>query len=157
MKLLLLVVGKTDVAPIATLIEEYRQRICRYISFEIEVIPDPKNRASRTAEELRTLEGNEILSRLQPSDKAFLLDERGNEYTSTQLAELLRKAFVAGGKRIVWIIGGPYGFSPQVYERVPGRISLSQLTFTHTMVRLFAVEQIYRVCTIWNNEPYHHT
>lgn len=156
MKLLLLVVGKTDVPEIATLVEQYTQRIRHYLPFEIEVIPDPKNRSSKSVEELRESEADEILSRLLPSDKAFLLDERGKEYTSQALASQMQKALSMGGKRLVWIIGGPYGFSPRVYEAVPQRISLSQLTFTHIMVRLFAVEQIYRVCTIWRNEPYHH-
>lgn len=156
MKMTLLVVGATDIKPIIPLIEQYVARIARYVPFEICVIPDPKNRSSLSEKEQKEWEGREILARLQPHDCSILLDERGSHYTSRAFAEMINKQMVAGYKRIVWIVGGPYGFAPAVYEAIPRRWSLSQLTLPHSLVRLFAVEQIYRAFTILNHEPYHH-
>jgi 23S rRNA (pseudouridine1915-N3)-methyltransferase len=156
MKMVLLTVGATDIKAIVPLIEQYAGRIGRYVPFELAVIPDPRNRGSLPEKEQKEWEGKEILARLTPNDCAILLDEKGTEFTSRELSVFLNKQMVAGYKRIVWIVGGPYGFAPAVYSAVSRRWSLSRLTFPHSLVRLFAVEQLYRAFTILNNEPYHH-
>ena len=155
MKITLLVVGKTTDVRLATLIDDYRQRLTHYVPFEFVVIPDIKNAKSLTQEQLKTAEGQAILSYLTPAMDVLLLDEHGREYRSIEYADFLQKK-MASGKDLTLIIGGAYGFSDSVYQRANGQLSLSRMTFSHQMIRLMAIEQIYRAMTILRNEPYHH-
>ena len=155
MKISLLVIGKTTDSRLEALIDEYTKRLKHYVSFELVVVPDSKNAKSLSEEQLKTQEGLEILRRLTPSMEVYLLDEHGREFRSIEYADWLQKR-MASGKDLTLIIGGAYGFSPAVYERANGKISLSQMTFSHQMIRLLAVEQLYRAMTILRNEPYHH-
>ena len=155
MKITLLVVGKTTDQRLVSLIEDYRQRLTHYVPFDLVVIPDLKNTKGLSEAQIKTTEGNEILRCLTPSAEAVLLDEHGREFRSVEFAEWLQKR-MSSGRDLTLIIGGPYGFSPEVYQRANGKISLSQMTFSHQMVRLFTVEQLYRAMTILRNEPYHH-
>ena len=156
MKIVLLVVGKTDSKLMAQATEEYIRRLSHYVSFEMEVIPDVRLGSKLSAEQQKDAEGREILARFRPSDSIVLLDERGREYSSMEFSVLLQKKMLAGTRRMVFVIGGPYGFSPTVQEAVTDRISLSRMTFSHQMIRLFFTEQVYRAMTILNHEPYHH-
>lgn len=156
MKIMLLAVGKTDDDRIASLVEMYVKRLQHYINFEIKIIPDLKNTKNLSADQQKVEEGKLILNQLEKSDFVTLLDEKGKSYTSVLFAQLINKRSVSGLKRLVFIIGGPYGFSSDVYDRGNSKIALSDMTFSHQMVRLFAVEQIYRAFTILRNEPYHH-
>ncbi len=153
---MLIAVGKTSTGYITRAIEEYAARINHYMKFEIAAVPDIKGARSLTPDAQKEREGKAILSMLQPGDAVVLLDERGKELTSRQLAETIDSRACRGVKRLVYIIGGPYGFSPEVYAAVPERLSLSRMTFTHEMIRLFFTEQIYRAMTIIRGEPYHH-
>ena len=155
MRIQLLVVGKTTDSRLEALIDEYTKRLKHYVSFEVVVVADIKNAKSLSEEQLKTQEGLEILRRLTPSMEVWLLDEHGREFRSIEYADWLQKR-MASGKDLTLIIGGAYGFSPAVYERANGKISLSQMTFSHQMIRLLAVEQLYRAMTILRNEPYHH-
>ena len=155
MKISLLVVGKTADAHLQTLIEDYQQRLKHYIPFEFVVIPDIKNAKSVSEEQLKTAEGEAILARLTPAMDVVLLDEHGREFRSMEYADWLQKKMGAG-RDLTLIIGGAYGFSPAVYARANGKLSLSQMTFSHQMIRLMAIEQIYRAMTILRGEPYHH-
>ena len=155
MRISLLVVGKTADERLQSLISEYQQRLKHYIPFEFVVIPDIKNAKSLTQEQLKTAEGQAILSFLTPAMDVLLLDEHGREFRSIEYAEFLQKK-MGSGKDLTLIIGGAYGFSKEVYDRANGKISLSQMTFSHQMIRLMAIEQIYRAMTILRNEPYHH-
>ena len=156
MKILLLVIGKTDLEWLRTGIELYTERISRFVQFEIQVIPDLRNTRNMEPAVQKVREGESILKLLQTSDDVFLLDDKGREMSSPELAQWLEKRMAQSSKRLVFIIGGPYGFSADVYNRVPGRISLSRMTFSHQMVRLRFVEQLYRAFSIINNLPYHH-
>ncbi len=156
MKIVLIVVGKTEQKWLQDGIREYGSRLEHFVQFEIQVIPDLKNNRSMDFQTQKNLEGQSILKLLQPSDDVFLLDDKGRDFTSPGMAAWLEKRMVQSSKRLVFIIGGPYGFSPAVYDRVPGRISLSRMTFSHQMVRLIFVEQLYRAFAILNNLPYHH-
>lgn len=155
MKITLLVVGKTTDQRLQTLIEDYQQRLKHYIPFEMVVIPDLRNAKALTQTQIKEQEGIEILRRITPSMDVILLDEHGREYRSIEYAEWIQKK-MAAGRDITFIVGGPYGFSPAVYERANGKISLSKMTFSHQMIRLFFTEQIYRAMTILRGEPYHH-
>lgn len=155
MKISLLVIGKTTDSRLEALIDEYTKRLKHYVSFELVVVPDSKNAKSLSEEQLKMQEGLEILRRLTPSMEVYLLDEHGREFRSIEYADWLQKR-MASGKDLTLIIGGAYGFSPAVYERANGKISLSQMTFSHQMIRLLAVEQLYRAMTILRGEPYHH-
>ena len=155
MKITLMVVGKTNDARLSALIDEYQQRLKHYVPFELVVIPDVKNAKSLSEEQLKTAEGSAILSALTPSMEVILLDEHGREYRSMEYADFLQKK-MGSGRDLTLIIGGAYGFSKDVYARADGKISLSQMTFSHQMIRLMAIEQIYRAMTILRNEPYHH-
>ena len=155
MKISLLVIGKTTDSRLEALIDEYTKRLKHYVSFELVVVPDIKNAKSLSEEQLKTQEGLDILRRLTPSMEVYLLDEHGREFRSIEYADWLQKR-MASGKDLTLIIGGAYGFSPAVYERANGKISLSQMTFSHQMIRLLAVEQLYRAMTILRGEPYHH-
>ena len=155
MKITLLVVGKTTDQRLQTLIEDYQQRLKHYIPFEMVVIPDLRNAKALTQTQIKEQEGIEILRRITPSMDVILLDEHGREYRSIEYAQWIQKK-MAAGRDVIFIVGGPYGFSPAVYERANGKISLSKMTFSHQMIRLFFTEQIYRAMTILRGEPYHH-
>ena len=155
LKITLLVNGKTTDTRIQTLIDEYRQRLIHYVPFEFVMLPDLKNAKSLTEEQVKTAEGEAILRYLTPAMDVLLLDEHGHEYRSIDFADFLQRKMSAG-RDLVLIIGGPYGFSKPVYDRANGKISLSQMTFSHQMIRIMAIEQIYRAMTILRGEPYHH-
>ena len=156
MKITLLVIGKTDAAYLNAGINEYLKRINHYINFEIEVIPDIKKSKNLTVDQQKNMEGELILTRSLPGKELHLFDENGKMFTSREFAGFLEKKMASGIKELVLVIGGPYGFSAKVYENAMSKISLSPLTFSHQMVRLMCVEQIYRAFTILKNEPYHH-
>lgn len=156
MNIKLLAIGKTDNKNLQVLIEEYTRRLGFYVKFELELIPDIKNVKNLSESEQKIKEGQLILNKLSPTDYLILLDENGKEFSSVGFSEFLQKKMNAGLKTIVFVIGGPYGFSDEVYQKAQGKISLSQMTFSHQMIRLFVIEQIYRAFTILNNEPYHH-
>lgn len=156
MNIVLLTIGKTKNRYIVQGIEEYLRRLRRYIQYDITEIPDIKNAGKISHEEQKEAEGQLILSQLQPSDHVILLDERGRQYRSLEFADKLQSVMASGKKRLVLIVGGPYGFSEQVYRRGNEMLSLSKMTFNHEMVRLFITEQIYRGMTILRGEPYHH-
>lgn len=155
MRITLLVTGKTTDERLTSLIDDYKQRLSHYLPFEFVVLPDLKNAKSMTIDQIKTLEGEAILRALTPAMEVLLLDEHGREYRSIEFADFLQKK-MSSGKDLTLIIGGPYGFSQAVYARANGKISLSQMTFSHQMIRLMAIEQIYRAMTILRNEPYHH-
>lgn len=155
MKITLLVVGKTTDPRLQSLIEDYQQRLKHYIPFEFVVVPDIKNAKTLSQEQLKSAEGQAILSFLTPAMDVLLLDEHGREFRSIEYADFLQKK-MGSGKDLTLIIGGAYGFSKEVYARANGKIALSQMTFSHQMIRLMAIEQIYRAMTILRNEPYHH-
>ena len=156
MKITLLAIGKTDDRSLQTLIEAYSKRLKHYVSFDFELIPDIKNAKNLSEVQQKSKEGEEILKRVSPSDSLVLLDENGKSFNSVGFSEYLQKKMNSGLKNLVFIIGGPYGFSEELYQRANGKIALSQMTFSHQMVRLFFVEQLYRGFTILRNEPYHH-
>ncbi len=156
MKITLLTVGKTDRDWVRQGLDIYVSRLKHYIPFSIVEIPELKNVSSLTKEQIRTREGELILRNLRPTDEVILLDERGKEYSSVELAKILQDKINYTGKDIVYIIGGAYGFSEAVYRRADSRLSLSRMTFSHQMVRAIFAEQIYRAFTIMKGEPYHH-
>lgn len=156
MKILLIVVGKTDQKWLIDGIGQYAERLTHFAQFEIQVIPDIKNTKNMDEAVQKVREGELILRLLQPSDDVYLLDDKGREMSSPEMASWLEKRMAQSTKRLVFIIGGPYGFSSDVYNRAPGRLSLSRMTFSHQMVRLIFVEQLYRAFSILNNLPYHH-
>ncbi|MDR1882091.1 MAG: 23S rRNA (pseudouridine(1915)-N(3))-methyltransferase RlmH [Prevotella sp.] len=156
MKIILLVIGKTDTSYFIDAVGEYQKRLERYIPFEIQVIPDIKNAGSLGPEQQKYKEGELILKNLQASDHLVLLDDKGKEYTSMQFAAYIEKKMHTAAKRLVFLTGGPYGFSQPVYDKANEKLSLSRMTFSHQMVRLIFAEQLYRAMTILNNEPYHH-
>lgn len=155
MKIKLIVVSKTDVPYIQAGIDEYAGRLRHYCDFELAVIPALKNAGTLRPEELKEREGQLILKQLEKVDMAVLLDEHGKEYTSTGFAEYIQKQMNSGVRTLAFVIGGAYGFSPAVYAAAQHKISLSQMTFNHQMVRLFFVEQLYRAHTILRHEKYH--
>ncbi|HNX54800.1 MAG TPA: 23S rRNA (pseudouridine(1915)-N(3))-methyltransferase RlmH [Prolixibacteraceae bacterium] len=156
MKICLLVIGKTDEAYLQKGIELFHKRIPHYIPFELKIIPDVKNAKNLSEDQQKEKEGELILQQIVGSDELFLLDENGEEFTSIKFARFLEKKMVAGLKRLVFVIGGPYGFSASVYSKAIGKVSLSKMTFSHQMVRLIFLEQLYRAMTILKGEPYHH-
>ncbi|MDD4820410.1 MAG: 23S rRNA (pseudouridine(1915)-N(3))-methyltransferase RlmH [Flavobacteriales bacterium] len=156
MKIKLIAVGKTDSKEIESLYNEYIKRLSRMADFELCIIPDVKNAKSLSEVEQKEREGGLILGQTTPSDTVILLDERGKEYTSEEFALYLQKNMNSGIKRLVFIIGGPYGFSSDVYSRANGKIGLSKMTFSHQMIRLFFIEQLYRGHSIIAGLPYHH-
>lgn len=152
----LIVVGKTDSKEIAALVEEYARRVNRYCKFSVTTLPDVRNTKSLSPKQQRTAEGEAILRQTAEGDFVALLDERGEEFRSVEFALWLQKRLNSGLKRLVLVIGGPYGFSDEVYGRADARLSLSRMTFSHQIVRAIFAEQIYRAFTILRNEPYHH-
>lgn len=156
MKVTLLVVGKTNDKHIIALVDEYLGRLKHYLAVDVEVIPELKQTKALTEAQQKEQEASMILGRIQPGDRVVLLDEHGVERRSIEFAQWMQKKMVAGTKRLLCIVGGPYGFAPNVYERADEKISLSQMTLSHQMIRLLFVEQVYRAMTILNGEPYHH-
>lgn len=156
MKTTLIVVGRTVEPHFIAAIADYTQRTRRYLSFDIEVIPELKNTKSLTAEVQKEKEGDLIQKALQPGDVVVLLDEGGKEMRSMEFAEYMRQKMNTVNRRLVFIIGGPYGFAPKVYAAAHEKLSMSRMTFSHQMIRLIFVEQLYRAMTILNGTPYHH-
>ncbi len=152
----LIVIGKTDSQEVSALVETYARRVNRYCKFSVTVLPDLRSTRNLTAKQQRTAEGEAILRQLGEGDYAVLLDERGTEYRSVEFAGWLQKRLNSGVKRLAMVIGGPYGFSDEVYARADALLSLSRMTFSHQIVRAIFAEQIYRAFTILHNEPYHH-
>ena len=156
MKIILLSVGKTDQDSIAQLIEEYRKRTNFYISFDTEIVPDVKNTKNLSEREQKAKEGIFLLKVLYPSDYVVLLDDKGKYFSSVEFAQFIEKKTHSVPKRLVFVVGGPYGFSDEMYARANEKVSLSKMTFTHQMVRLVFAEQLYRAMTIVRGEAYHH-
>ncbi|MEN9918752.1 MAG: rRNA ((1915)-N(3))-methyltransferase RlmH [Bacteroidota bacterium] len=156
MKISLLTIGKTDASYFIESIAEYSNRLSHYITFEMQIIPDIKNTRNLSIEQQKEREGELIIKNLQTGDYLVLLDEHGKEFTSVQFASYIEKKTHSVNKRLVFVIGGPYGFSEQIYNRASEKLSLSKMTFSHQMIRLVFIEQLYRAMTILNNEPYHH-
>jgi len=156
MKIKIIAIGKTDDKNLQALINSYEKRLKFYIKLEIEIIPDIKNAKNLSTKEQKEKEGELILKRIKATDHMILLDEKGSEFRSVEFSKFLQKKMNAGIKQMVMVIGGPYGFSDKIYQKANGKISLSIMTFSHQMIRLFIVEQIYRAFTILKNEPYHH-
>lgn len=156
MNIKLLCIGKTDHKQLQVLIDEYSRRLNHYIKFSLEVIPDIKNTKNLSEAQQKEKEGALILGKVGSQDHLILLDENGKEYTSIGFSQFLQKKMNGGYKTLVLVIGGPYGFSQSVYQKAQGKIALSQMTFSHQMVRLFITEQLYRGYTILKGEPYHH-
>jgi len=156
MKIILLTVGKTTNAHLIKLQEEYQSRLKFYIPFELNVIPELKNTKNLSISEQQEKEADLILKQVELNDKVVLLDEKGKQFTSVGFSDYISKEIMASYKRLIFIVGGPYGFSEKVYQRANGLISLSAMTFSHQMIRLIFVEQLYRAMTILKGEPYHH-
>ncbi len=156
MKTTLLVVGKTNEQYFVRAIDEYVQRIKHYTSFDVEVIPELKNTKNLTEQQQKEKEGELIMKSLSTNDFVVLLDEHGKEMRSVEFADWMRGKMNTIGKRLVFVIGGPYGFSEEVYKRTDAKMSLSKMTFSHQMVRLIFVEQLYRALSILAGSPYHH-
>ncbi len=156
MTIKLIAIGKTDNKQLLALIEEYQKRLGFYIKFSFEVIPDIKNSKNLSEAQQKQKEGELILNKLNNTDVMILLDENGKQMDSVGFANHLQKHMNSGIKQLVFVIGGPYGFSQEVYNKAQSKISLSKMTFSHQMVRLFIIEQLYRGFTILKNEPYHH-
>lgn len=156
MNIKLLAIGKTDNRQLIELVDIYTKRLSFYVKFDFEVIADIKNAKNLSEAQQKDKEGKLILSKTVTSDVLILLDENGKQYDSVSFSDLLQKHMNSGIKQLIFVIGGPYGFSPEVYNRANGKLSLSKMTFSHQMIRLFFVEQLYRGFTILKNEPYHH-
>ena len=156
MKIKLLAIGKTDDKNLQILIDDYQKRLKHYIGFEFEILPDIKNVKNLSQKQQKEKEGELILKKLKPTDTLIVLDEKGKEFSSVGFSDFLQKKMNSGTKQLVFVIGGPYGFSEEVYKKAQEKISFSKMTFSHQMFRLFVVEQIYRAFTILKNEPYHH-
>ena len=156
MEIQLICIGKTDDPNLQKLISSYENRLKHYIKFTLLVIPDIKDAKNLSKEQQKTKEGELIENQIRISDVVVLLDENGKEFSSVGFSEYLNKKMSSGCKRLIFIIGGPYGFSKTLQQKYKAKISLSQMTFSHQMIRLFFVEQLYRANTILKNEPYHH-
>ncbi len=156
MQIELIVIGKTDSQEVAALVELYAKRVNRYCRFAVTTLPDVRNTRHLTARQQCTAEGEALLRQFGEEDYVVLLDEHGEEMRSVEFAAWLQKRLNSGRKRLVWVIGGPYGFSDAVHARADARVSLSRMTFSHQIVRAIFAEQLYRAFAILNNEPYHH-
>jgi 23S rRNA (pseudouridine1915-N3)-methyltransferase len=156
MNIRLLAIGKTDNKSLQMLIEDYSKRLSFYIKFDLEIIPDIKNAKNLSEAQQKEKEGELILAKLSPTEQLILLNENGIVFSSVEFSKYLQKKMNTGIKTLVFVIGGPYGFSEEVYKKSQGKISLSAMTFSHQMVRIFVIEQLYRGYTILKNEPYHH-
>ena len=156
MTIKLLCIGKTDNRELKQLIEVYKKRLQFYNKFEIDIIPDLKKTKSLDENQQKEKEAELILAKVQNSDFLVLLDENGKEFSSEKFSAYIQKRLNSGLKQLIFVIGGPYGFSEAIYQRADSKVALSQMTFSHQMVRLFFTEQLYRAFTILKNEPYHH-
>lgn len=152
----LVVIGKTDSTPVQTLIDTYLKRLNFYVKFRVLVLPDIKNTKNLSVESQKRQEGELLLRQFEQGDYVMLLDERGAEFRSVQFADWVQRRMNSGLKRLCVVIGGPYGFSREVYDRADDKVSLSKMTFSHQLIRVLFVEQLYRSFTIIRNEPYHH-
>lgn len=156
MQIKLIAIGKTDKAELNQLISTYQSRLSHYVRFTFEILPDIKNSKNLSESLQKEEEGKLILSKISSSERLILLDENGKEMNSVEFSEFLQKQMNSGLKSLVLAIGGPYGFSEAVYKEAAGKLALSKMTFSHQMIRLFVIEQLYRGFTILKNEPYHH-
>ncbi|MEJ6792253.1 MAG: 23S rRNA (pseudouridine(1915)-N(3))-methyltransferase RlmH [Lacinutrix sp.] len=156
MTIKLIAIGKTDNKQLQALIEDYKKRLGFYIKFNLEIIPDLKKVKNLSETQQKQKEGELILNKLSATDVLILLDENGKQHDSVSFSNYLQKHMNSGIKQLVFVIGGPYGFSEEVYSKARSKISFSKMTFSHQMVRLFVIEQLYRGFTILKNEPYHH-
>ena len=156
MKISLLVIGKTDAGYVREGIAEYEKRLQRYVTYEMKVLPDVKNAKNLTEALQKEKEGEMILGEILATDWVVLLDEKGREFTSVEFAGFLAQKMVGSVKKMVFVVGGPYGFSERVYQRANDKISLSRMTFSHQRLRMIFTEQLYRAMTILKGEPYHH-
>ncbi|MCH1538375.1 MAG: 23S rRNA (pseudouridine(1915)-N(3))-methyltransferase RlmH [Flavobacteriaceae bacterium] len=156
MEIQLICIGKTDNNDLQKLILNYQDRLKHYIKFTLQIIPDIKGAKNLSQEQQKNKEAELIEKQIKSSDLVVLLDEHGKEYSSVGFSEFLNKKMNSGSKRLIFIIGGPYGFSKTLHQKYNSKIALSQMTFSHQMIRLFFVEQVYRAYTILKNEPYHH-
>jgi len=156
MNIRLIAIGKTDDKALQSLIDDYTKRLSFYIKFELDIIPDLKNAKNLSESQQKEKEGELILSKITSADQLILLDENGKTFSSVGFSQELQKKMNSGIKTLTFVIGGPYGFSDAVYQKAAGKISLSLMTFSHQMVRLFFIEQLYRGFTILRGEPYHH-
>lgn len=156
MKITVILVGKTHSKELDVLMAEYKKRLKRYIQVDWIELPDFKNRGKVTSDELKRIEGRLILSKLSGGDELYLFDEKGEEFTSVEFSKYFRKKMNAGVRNLVFVVGGAYGFSDEVYQKSKGRIAISKLTFPHQLIRVLILEQIYRSFTIIKGEPYHH-
>src|SRR5690606_17604178 len=156
MNIKLMVIGKTDDSNLNKLIVQYTKRLAHYVNFSIEILPDIKQTKNLSESQQKTKEAAQILNKIAPGDLLILLDEKGKQYSSVGFADQLQKRMNSGVKQLIFVIGGPYGFSDEVYQKSQGKISLSTMTFSHQMIRLLFIEQLYRGFTILRNEPYHH-
>ena len=152
----MLSLGKTDEDFYVQAMDIFRKRLSHYIPFDLEFVPDVKNTKNLSEKEQKSLEGEALLNRIRQGDHVVLLDDKGKQYSSVEFSRFMEKKSHAVPKRLVFVVGGPYGFSGEVYKRANERLSLSRMTFTHQMVRLVFAEQLYRAMTILNGEPYHH-
>lgn len=156
MKIKLLCLGSIKNERLTAIIDDYTRRIGHYYPFEIVCLPDVRTTKAMTEQRQKELEGERILAQILPADTLVLLDERGRQFTSREFAGWLERKAVSVQRNLFLVVGGPYGFSTQVYDRAESLLALSKMTFPHELVRLFVTEQIYRACTILNGEPYHH-
>lgn len=156
MKIVLLVIGKTDKDFVKNGIEEYQKRLVHYLPFGINIIPDIKNTKNLSENQQKQKEGDLILEKLKSVDTLILLDEGGKEFSSVGFSKFIEQKMISGTKNLVFVIGGPYGFSDEVYRKAQGKVSLSKMTFSHQMIRMIFTEQLYRAMTIIKGEPYHH-
>lgn len=156
MKIKFIVIGKTDQSYLKEGIDIFVKRVSHYVPFEYQIIPDIKNTRKLSQDQQKQKEGELILAQIKPGDELILLDEKGKDLRSTEFARFLEKKMLSGLKNLVFAVGGPYGFSSDVYQAASGKVSLSKMTFSHQMVRLVFSEQLYRAFTILKGEPYHH-
>jgi 23S rRNA (pseudouridine1915-N3)-methyltransferase len=155
MRVTLLVIGKTDESYLRQGIEIFAKRIGHYVPFKIDVIPDIKRAGKLDTEQIKKLEGEKIIAKDAPGKELHLFDEKGINYTSKEFAEFIEKKMISGLKELIFVVGGPFGFSDALNQKAISKISLSRMTFTHQLARLLCTEQIYRAFTIINNDPYH--
>lgn len=156
MKITLIAIGKTDDAYIIEGIDKYLGRLKHYIKFELKIIPDLKKTKNLSQDEQKYKEAELFFKNINPTDEVIILDEKGIELSSTHFADLLNKKMIGSVQNLVFLIGGPYGFDDAIYQRAHYKLSLSKMTFSHQMIRLFFAEQVYRAFTILKGEPYHH-
>ena len=156
MEFILLSVGKVTTPWIISGLTDFEKRLSKYVRFSAKMLPDVRSSKTKSKDVIKAEEGKSILSEISQADYVVILDEKGLEFTSAAFSKWIEKQMVSGKKRLIFIIGGPYGFSDEVYRRADSKLSLSKMTFTHEMAKLFFTEQLYRAFTILNNEPYHH-